>query len=253
MAEPAALVDLETLEVSLVGQGANLKRFAVRKGHEVSEVVKAALETEAEGEELLCKDLEGDVAEAARLAYRAIKAGELPEETRKALAKELGVEAAPEVVEEAAEEPAEEVEKALDPEVAAKLEAIEKRNEELTKALAQAEEARTAVEVTKSVETDMSFAPGSTDEKVALLLKARKAGLGDEVESLLKRASAQLGESELFKARGAVAGESDIRKEIASRVAKLRTQEPKLTEAQAFVRVMDADSDLKARFREENK
>ena len=218
------LVDLETLEVSLVKRGANKKRFALAKneGSEMKDLTAAILAAPGDIDpslaevlkEALSKEAEAVIADAFKMlsAVKDEMSGELFAKISEALgfgkaeeeeeAEEEAAEEAPAAEEAAAEEaPAAEeepkaeeeeeeeaeksIEKSADPEVVA----LFKEHEEL-KALykAEMEEKRTKEFIAKA-EEQFANIPGATSEAVGHLLRDLHdldQGIAERVESVLK-------------------------------------------------------------------
>lgn len=150
------------------------------------------------------------------------------------------------------------VTKGMSDEVKAAFEKQEEKNEALQKAFDAEVEKR---------ETDamaIRFAKGGDLEQIGgekrlkVLLKA-KSGMDaedwDELDTMLKAASAQILEGALLKEAGVdgepEAGEAEV--EFKAEVAKLREADPKMTEVQARAQIVKTDTALYRRVRDEQK
>ena len=212
------LIDLETLEVSLVKRGANKKKFALAKKESenmkdltaailaapgeidpaLAEVLKEALSKEAEAviadafkmlsavKDEMSGELFAKISEA--LGFGKAEEDEAEEEAPEAAAEEAPAEEAPEAPapdEEEEEEAEKSIEKSDDPKVAA----LFKEHEDL-KALYKAEmETKRAAEFVAKAEADFANIPGATVEQVGGLLKDLHdldQGIAERVESVLK-------------------------------------------------------------------
>ena len=210
------LIDLETLEVSLVKRGANKKRFALTKDSKMQDLTAAILaapgeidpELAAVLKEALSKEAEAVIADAFKMlsAVKDEMSGELFAKISDALGcgkaegdddEEEAAEAAPEAApEEAPEAPAaeeeeeeEETEKTIEKSEDPKVAALFKEHTEL-KALYKAEmETKRTAEFIAKAESDFSNIPGTTAEQVGGLLKDLHdldQGIAERVESVLK-------------------------------------------------------------------
>lgn len=251
------LTELTTDEVSLVKRGANLKRVALAKqGDEMEEMLNAALATEHVCEKELPELPEG-IDAALRVAVRAMKAHgeELPVEARTFIAKMIGAELV-----QPAEPTPEEIEKSLP-------EAIQKELVEARKARKEAEEKQAAAEKALELEKiekhrmeiaevakSLPMIPGDDAKKTDLILKAEAAGLKDELLEIFSATNAQLTECELFKSAGVRQQEApSARKELEGLVKKEMEANPALSSAQAEVKILAANKELKRRVREEDR
>jgi len=220
----------------------------------LSEVLKTALETECEAESKLNKSADDSV----RVALRAVTAFDLDDESKATIAKALGFE----VEKKPDEDKRSKLEKAAetDPAVKAELEEIRKaqadaeaKRVELEKKLEDSKRETLRKELVAKAEKDFAAVPGTADEKADMLIGLRSGNPDaiSKVEESLKAMSAQIEKSELLKSKGHNGDASDVKEQVAAKVAELRKSQPELTEIQARVAVLKADRDLKARYREE--
>jgi len=220
----------------------------------LSEVLKTALETECEAESKLNKSADDSV----RVALRAVTAFDLDDESKATIAKALGFE----VEKKPDEDKRSKLEKAAetDPAVKAELEEIRKaqadaeaKRVELEKKLEDSKRETLRKELVAKAEKDFAAVPGTADEKADMLIGLRSGNPDaiSKVEESLKAMSAQIEKSELLKSKGHNGDASDVKEQVAAKVAELRKSKPELTEIQARVAVLKADRDLKARYREE--
>jgi hypothetical protein len=264
------LVDLETLEVSLVKRGANKKRFALAKneGSEMKDLTAAILAAPGDIDpqlaevlkEALSKEAEAVIADAFKMlsAVKDEMSGELFAKISEALGFGKAEEEPEEEPEAAAEEPAEaaaedepeeeaekSIEKSADPEVVA----LFKEHEEL-KALYKAElaEKRTKEFIAKA-EEQFANIPGATCEAVGHLLRDLHdldQGIADRVESVLKGTQALvenvgvLGESGT-RAQAPASGDADARLDT---MARARVEKTGISYAKAYESVLKENPKL---------
>ena len=269
------LVDLETLEVSLVKRGANKKRFALAKneGSEMKDLTAAILAAPGDIDpqlaevlkEALSKEAEAVIADAFKMlsAVKDEMSGELfakisealgfgkaeeePEEEPEAAAEEPATE---EPAEAAAEdEPEEEAEKSIEKSADPEVVALFKEHEEL-KALYKAElaEKRTKEFIAKA-EEQFANIPGATCEAVGHLLRDLHdldQGIAERVESVLKGTQALvenvgvLGESGT-RAQAPASGDADARLDT---MARARVEKTGISYAKAYESVLKENPKL---------
>ncbi len=235
-----ALSDLQAAEVSLVKRGANQKkRFPMFKEEQMAddqqEILKAVLETESEGEKELVEYLQVEKASdkgvsAAKSALRILQAfkDEMPGQILAQLAKIAGLEKAQdekpedEEDEEMTEKKVKKTEE-VQPEVseeaqkifkaqAEQIEALQKQNEEVTKALTEEKDKRELEAWIAKAENELSHYPGKSFEDMGKLLKSLSDAnpeMAKEQFDNMKTASDALKESEIFKEIGGRSASKD--------------------------------------------
>jgi hypothetical protein len=223
-----ALSELKAAEVSLVKRGANKKkRFPIFKEDQMveEEILKAVLETEAEGEESLIELLTVEKASdkgvsAAKSALRILQAfkDEMPEGVLNALAKVAGMEKAqdkPKEEEEMKKE--EEVKKEELPEEAQaifkaqeeQIKALKEQNDLVIKQLREEKDQRELEAWISKAETELTHFPGKSFEEMGKLLKSLhdvNPETAKEQFETMKAASDALKTSDVFKEAGKRAG-----------------------------------------------
>lgn len=218
------LSDIETMEVSLVPQGANNKKFFLLKTASGDSVLKAQAfltklsEMKAEEAKKVCAGLQGEVKEvlislcksnqnnnqllSELLAESVTDGGPLMSEEKKETAPEVKEEVAQETTQETTEAKAEEQVEKLMKETAD----LRKKNEELAKSLNEITEANLLKEyVAKAGEfKNLSISPEEFGP-VLKTLATQTPEAFEKVMAVLKAADESLNQSELFKSAGSEA------------------------------------------------
>lgn len=205
---------LQTLEVSLVPKGANKRRFALRKGDTMDEILKAVLELDLDNEEQIDKILKADgMSDKARAACKAmlkIATGfkdEMPADLMTKLAK-LGGYAAEKVAKADGEIDFDSIPAAVRPQV----EALWKSQREASERVAKAEatlkaerDERTTREYIAKAASDYATLPGMKADEIGPVLKALHEASPEsaaKLEGVLKGAAEAIKAGELLKQVG---------------------------------------------------
>lgn len=214
MTQIRQLGKLQTLEVSLVPKGANKRRFALRKGDTVDEIIKSVLELDLDNEEQIDKILKADgMSDKARAACKAmlkIATGfkdEMPADLMTKLAK-LGGYAAEKVAKADGELDLDSIPAAVRPQVEALWKSQREAAERVVKAeaLLKAErDERTTREFIAKAASEFSALPGMRAEEIGPALKAMHEASpahAAKIEDVLKGAAEAIKASELLKQVG---------------------------------------------------
>lgn len=269
------LTNLDTLEVSLVGRGANKRTFAIRKAGETTmeidkvtaAILEAPFEYEDKVEAVLKAEPEMD-ASAKKQIKQALKLlsafkDQLSGPAFKTLAgivgfKQLGEDGAPSdeygMTEKAL--------KGLSPDAKAQIEALWKANrdeikkrEELETVLKAERDANVRKQYVAKAAAEYAHVPGITAEKLGMLLKSlndtSKAD-AEQLEAVLKSVEAAIVSSELFKSNGHTQGIDENSPEVKlDKLAKdlVSKSEGGLKYHQAYEKVLKTHPELYAEHR----
>ena len=268
------LIDLDTLEVSLVDRGANQRVFAIRKAEQMNDIIKdiidVPLEQETEVvEALVSKELTDDARHGLIGAMRIVQAYKDEAGMREALvalATLLDFEKPEEEETPMAQEDVE-MEKSsedsinmndIPDEVRAQVENLWKANEEAVKKAAELEEVLKAERderltkefIAKAVENYGNI-PGHTADELGLMVKSlhtHDEEAAKKIEGLLKTVSQVISKSELFVEAGVTVqdqGVKDPLNQLDSLAQKHRSENPGVSYAKAYDTVMKSDEGRK--------
>jgi Skp family chaperone for outer membrane proteins len=268
------LIDLDTLEVSLVDRGANQRVFAIRKAEQMNDIIKdiidVPLEQETEVvEALVSKELTDDARHGLIGAMRIVQAYKDEAGMREALvalATLLDFEKPEEEETPMAQEDVE-MEKSsedsinmndIPDEVRAQVENLWKANEEAVKKAAELEEVLKAERderltkefVAKAAESYGNI-PGHTADELGLMVKSlhtHDAEAAQKIEGLLKTVSQVISKSELFVEAGVTVqdeGVKDPLNQLDALAQKHRSENPGVSYAKAYDVVMKSDEGRK--------
>lgn len=275
---PGYLSDGDPMEVSLVGRPANRREYLLTKNRnkeEMDELLKAIESVEADNEQDLEKALEGyseDAVAAAKAIARITHAYSDAVDTE-VLAKALGIEAEVQKGSDEGADNKEELSKsdleALNPELRKKVESLigkseslEERVDAVSKAMADAAEARQREEIRKRVDNLRHL--GSETDDLIDIVKSVSDHAGDEaadkVVEMLKSANevAAKGSGEIYTEKGSGSEGStsssaqEAYEEIEKRARKKvrESDDDTLTLSKAMKEVMSEDEDLARIYRE---
>lgn len=278
-----ALMDLETLEVSLVESGANRKKFAITKSEDgrMSKVIEAIKSAPMENAGKLLELLkQGELSEEASAAFmEALKLlSAFQEEIPEALWREmLALAGAPEEVEAQEDEEEEEklemqdeeeMEKSLakaPKELQERLRSLWKTQgesqgkiEALQKALDTEREDRVTKEYAVRAKEEFAGVPGIATDELGILLKnldLMDAGISRKVQGILKASAMAAKASDLTKEFGTsgAADDGDAYRRATSMGAEIRKSDPKLSESQARRKVWNDNPKLYAEYRKQQR
>lgn len=268
------LIDLDTVEVSLVDRGANQRVFAIRKAEQMNDIIKdiidVPLEQETEVvEALVSKELTDDARHGLIGAMRIVQAYKDETGMRDALvalATLLDFEKPEEEETPMAQEDVE-MEKSsedsinmndIPDEVRAQVENLWKANEEAVKKAAELEEVLKAERderltkefVAKAAESYGNI-PGHTADELGLMVKSlhtHDEEAAKKIEGLLKTVSQVISKSELFVEAGVTVqdqGVKDPLNQLDSLAQKHRSENPGVSYAKAYDTVMKSDEGRK--------
>jgi hypothetical protein len=272
------LTGVKTAELSVVPDGANNKRFALSKEHEMllSEVLKNLIGTKAEGEDDLKAKLEkaglsGDALEAAIASYRVQHgyADKLSKESVVAIAKAAGFDLTekadddddtpppkkkkpddkPAFLNKEAAEQIATMQKSIDEQKAA--------NEQLSKELSGVKRGALRKELIVECEKEFAHVPGmSAEEQADTLLKAKDAG-GDLEETIRKQwaaTSEAISKSDLLRpaGTGGGGGSGDAAGQLDTLAKELITKDTKLSYAKAYDLAMQQNPSLYKEYLNQN-
>ena len=268
------LIDLDTLEVSLVDRGANQRVFAIRKAEQMNDIIKdiidVPLEQETEVvEALVSKELTDDARHGLIGAMRIVQAYKDEAGMREALvalATLLDFEKPEEEETPMAQEDVE-MEKSsedsinmndIPDEVRAQVENLWKANEEAVKKAAELEEVLKAERderltkefIAKAAESYGNI-PGHTADELGLMVKSlhtHDEEAAKKIEGLLKTVSQVISKSELFVEAGVTVqdqGVKDPLNQLDSLAQKHRSENPGVSYAKAYDVVMKSDEGRK--------
>jgi len=268
------LIDLDTVEVSLVDRGANQRVFAIRKAEQMNDIIKdiidVPLEQETEVvEALVSKELTDDARHGLIGAMRIVQAYKDEAGMREALvalATLLDFEKPEEEETPMAQEDVE-MEKSsedsinmndIPDEVRAQVENLWKANEEAVKKAAELEEVLKAERderltkefVAKAAESYGNI-PGHTADELGLMVKSlhtHDEEAAKKIEGLLKTVSQVISKSELFVEAGVTVqdqGVKDPLNQLDSLAQKHRSENPGVSYAKAYDTVMKSDEGRK--------
>jgi hypothetical protein len=276
------LNSVNTEEISIVDRAANLKPkyLIVKRGDypmTFEELVKAlgeapdGPEAPEKWDELLkslakakMSDKATDAVKSAlRLLLQKDVAGEIPASFKAAMANLLDIQApapvekkddtppAPDapadVKPDAKPEPgkgAEPVDKGISVEFQKKFDTLEKRNEELSKALDEEKQARRRQELIQKAEKEYSNVAGTAEEIADILMKAEKAGISEDIDGIL--AKYQGAAEEALKVAGsdrAERGGSALAK-LQSIAEEIKKADPSLNDITAFNKALENNPGL---------
>lgn len=268
------LIDLDTVEVSLVDRGANQRVFAIRKAEQMNDIIKdiidVPLEQETEVvEALVSKELTDDARHGLIGAMRIVQAYKDEAGMREALvalATLLDFEKPEEEETPMAQEDVE-MEKSsedsinmndIPDEVRAQVENLWKANEEAVKKAAELEEVLKAERderltkefIAKAVESYGNI-PGHTADELGLMVKSlhtHDEEAAKKIEGLLKTVSQVISKSELFVEAGVTVqdqGVKDPLNQLDALAQKHRSENPGVSYAKAYDVVMKSDEGRK--------
>jgi len=268
------LIDLDTVEVSLVDRGANQRVFAIRKAEQMNDIIKdiidVPLEQETEVvEALVSKELTDDARHGLIGAMRIVQAYKDEAGMREALvalATLLDFEKPEEEETPMAQEDVE-MEKSsedsinmndIPDEVRAQVENLWKANEEAVKKAAELEEVLKAERderltkefIAKAAESYGNI-PGHTADELGLMVKSlhtHDEEAAKKIEGLLKTVSQVISKSELFVEAGVTVqdqGVKDPLNQLDSLAQKHRSENPGVSYAKAYDVVMKSDEGRK--------
>lgn len=268
------LIDLDTVEVSLVDRGANQRVFAIRKAEQMNDIIKdiidVPLEQETEVvEALVSKELTDDARHGLIGAMRIVQAYKDEAGMREALvalATLLDFEKPEEEETPMAQEDVE-MEKSsedsinmndIPDEVRAQVENLWKANEEAVKKAAELEEVLKAERderltkefVAKAAESYGNI-PGHTADELGLMVKSlhtHDEEAAKKIEGLLKTVSQVISKSELFVEAGVTVqdqGVKDPLNQLDSLAQKHCSENPGVSYAKAYDVVMKSDEGRK--------
>ena len=268
------LIDLDTLEVSLVDRGANQRVFAIRKAEQMNDIIKdiidVPLEQETEVvEALVSKELTDDARHGLIGAMRIVQAYKDEAGMREALvalATLLDFEKPEEEETPMAQEDVE-MEKSsedsinmndIPDEVRAQVENLWKANEEAVKKAAELEEVlkaerdeRLTKEFIANAAESYGNIPGHTADELGLMVKSlhtHDEEAAKKIEGLLKTVSQVISKSELFVEAGVTVqdqGVKDPLNQLDSLAQKHRSENPGVSYAKAYDVVMKSDEGRK--------
>ena len=268
------LIDLDTVEVSLVDRGANQRVFAIRKAEQMNDIIKdiidVPLEQETEVvEALVSKELTDDARHGLIGAMRIVQAYKDEAGMREALvalATLLDFEKPEEEETPMAQEDVE-MEKSsedsinmndIPDEVRAQVENLWKANEEAVKKAAELEEVLKAERderltkefIAKAAESYGNI-PGHTADELGLMVKSlhtHDEEAAKKIEGLLKTVSQVISKSELFVEAGVTVqdqGVKDPLNQLDSLAQKHCSENPGVSYAKAYDVVMKSDEGRK--------
>ena len=268
------LIDLDTVEVSLVDRGANQRVFAIRKAEQMNDIIKdiidVPLEQETEVvEALVSKELTDDARHGLIGAMRIVQAYKDEAGMREALvalATLLDFEKPEEEETPMAQEDVE-MEKSsedsinmndIPDEVRAQVENLWKANEEAVKKAAELEEVLKAERderltkefIAKAAESYGNI-PGHTADELGLMVKSlhtHDEEAAKKIEGLLKTVSQVISKSELFVEAGVTVqdqGVKDPLNQLDALAQKHRSENPGVSYAKAYDTVMKSDEGRK--------
>lgn len=268
------LIDLDTVEVSLVDRGANQRVFAIRKAEQMNDIIKdiidVPLEQETEVvEALVSKELTDDARHGLIGAMRIVQAYKDEAGMREALvalATLLDFEKPEEEETPMAQEDVE-MEKSsedsinmndIPDEVRAQVENLWKANEEAVKKAAELEEVLKAERderltkefIAKAAESYGNI-PGHTADELGLMVKSlhtHDEEAAKKIEGLLKTVSQVISKSELFVEAGVTVqdqGVKDPLNQLDALAQKHRSENPGVSYAKAYDVVMKSDEGRK--------
>ena len=269
------LIDLDTVEVSLVDKGANQRVFAIRKAEQMNDIIKdiidVPLEQETEVvEALVSKELTDDARHGLIGAMRIVQAYKDETGMREALValatlldfeKPEQVEETPMAQEDAAMEKSSEDSinmNDIPDEVRAQVENLWKANEEAVKKAAELEEVLKAERderltkefISKAAESYGNI-PGHTADELGLMVKSlhtHDEEAAKKIEGLLKTVSQVIAKSELFVEAGVTAqdqGVKDPLNQLDALTQKHCSENPGVSYAKAYDTVMKSDEGRK--------
>ena len=268
------LIDLDTVEVSLVDRGANQRVFAIRKAEQMNDIIKdiidVPLEQETEVvEALVSKELTDDARHGLIGAMRIVQAYKDEAGMREALvalATLLDFEKPEEEETPMAQEDVE-MEKSsedsinmndIPDEVRAQVENLWKANEEAVKKAAELEEVlkaerdeRLTKEFVAKAAENYGNIPGHTADELGLMVKSlhtHDEEAAKKIEGLLKTVSQVISKSELFVEAGVTVqdqGVKDPLNQLDSLAQKHCSENPGVSYAKAYDVVMKSDEGRK--------
>ena len=259
------LVDLNTVEVSLVDKGANKRVFAIMKAETMNDVVKDILEVPLEQESevidsLVEKDLSEDARHSLIGAMRLVQAYKDEAGMREALVSlaELLDFNKPEMEEPSMDQEIVQEETSQDDlnlasvpeEVRAQVEDLWKANEEAVKkaeeleAVLKAErDERLTKEYIAKAEAEFGNIPGHGADELGPMLKslnAHDAEMAGKIEGLLKTMSQVLAKSEVFAEAGVTTQDAGSGKNPESQLDQLATQYSTETPGVSYAKAYDS-------------